>query len=51
MTKKHNKLLIITGYSGAGMSSSLKQLEELGYEVFDNFPVTMVKPLIAEDAD
>lgn len=51
MTKKHNKLLIITGYSGAGMSSSLKHLEDLGYEVFDNFPVTMVKPLIAEDAE
>ena len=48
MTKKQNKLLIITGYSGAGMSSSLKHLEDLGYEVFDNFPLTMVPPLVAD---
>ena len=51
MTKKQNKLLIITGYSGAGMSSSLKHLEDLGYEVFDNFPLTMVPPLVAEQSD
>lgn len=39
-------LLIITGLSGAGMSTSLKHLEDLGYEVFDNFPLKLVAPLL-----
>lgn len=41
-------LLFITGLSGAGMSSSLKVLEDLGYEVFDNFPLTLIDGLLAE---
>ncbi len=43
---KKQKLLIVTGLSGAGMSSSLKHLEDLGYEVFDNFPLTLAQPLL-----
>lgn len=43
-------VLLITGLSGAGMSSALKHLEDLGYEVFDNFPVTMVRPLLDDPA-
>lgn len=42
-------VVIVTSLSGAGMSSVLKILEDLGYEVFDNFPLTMTGPLIAED--
>lgn len=41
-------LLFITGLSGAGMSSSLKVLEDLGYEVFDNFPLTLIDELLSE---
>lgn len=41
-------LLFITGLSGAGMSSSLKVLEDLGYEVFDNFPLTLIERLLDE---
>lgn len=41
-------LLFITGLSGAGMSSSLKVLEDLGYEVFDNFPLTLIEGLLSE---
>jgi UPF0042 nucleotide-binding protein len=40
-------LLFITGLSGAGMSSSLKVLEDLGYEVFDNFPLALLDGLLA----
>ncbi len=40
-----NQIMIVTGLSGAGMSSTLKHLEDFGYEVFDNFPLHMVKPL------
>lgn len=45
MAKKTKHILIVTGLSGAGMSSSLKHLEDLGYEVFDNFPLALVGPL------
>jgi len=41
-------LLFITGLSGAGMSSSLKILEDLGYEVFDNFPVSLIDTLLED---
>lgn len=41
-------LLFITGLSGAGMSSTLKVLEDLGYEVFDNFPLTLIDALLEE---
>ena len=40
--------VIVTGLSGAGMSSVLKTLEDMGYEVFDNFPMPLIDPLIAE---
>ncbi len=40
--------VLITGLSGAGMSSVLKTLEDMGYEVFDNFPLTMIDRLWAD---
>lgn len=40
--------LIVTGLSGAGMSSALKNLEDFGFEVFDNFPLTLVEPLLKD---
>jgi UPF0042 nucleotide-binding protein len=40
--------VIVTGLSGAGMSSVLKTLEDMGYEVFDNFPLTLVDALMAQ---
>lgn len=43
--------LIITGLSGAGLSSALKCLEDLGYEVFDNFPLSLVPTLIKDSDD
>jgi len=41
-------MVIVTGLSGAGMSSALKVLEDLGYEVFDNFPLPLIDELIAK---
>lgn len=41
-------VILVTGYSGAGMSSVLKALEDLGMEVFDNFPLTLAEPLLAD---
>ncbi len=46
MTK--HKLLIVTGLSGAGMSSALKALEDNGFEVLDNFPLSLLDDLLKE---
>ena len=50
---KHNskKLIIVTGLSGAGMSSALKSLEDIGYEVLDNFPISLLKDLLKEKTE
>jgi UPF0042 nucleotide-binding protein len=45
------KPVIVTGLSGAGLSSVLKTLEDLGFEVFDNFPLTLAATLTQESAD
>lgn len=50
MTNDSVNTLIITGYSGAGISTTLKHLEDLGYEVFDNFPLSLVNFLISDTA-
>jgi UPF0042 nucleotide-binding protein len=39
--------LLITGRSGAGLSTALKALEDLGYEAVDNLPLTLLRPLLA----
>lgn len=49
-SQKHQPL-IITGLSGAGISSVLKTLEDLGFEVFDNFPISLIDQLIEETPD
>lgn len=46
-----SNIIIITGLSGAGISSALKSLEDLGYEVFDNFPLEFIDGLIEKDPD
>ncbi len=43
-----DRIVIVTGLSGSGMSSALKCLEDLGYEVFDNFPLSLVDALIQD---
>lgn len=45
------KLVIVTGLSGAGMSSALKALEDTGYEVLDNFPLALIDQLIEKPSD
>lgn len=41
------KLVLITGYSGAGKSQALKAFEDLGYETMDNIPLHALETLIA----
>lgn len=53
MTRKKSSprnIVFVTGMSGSGMSSALKVLEDFGYEVFDNFPLSFVSDLCAQTA-
>ena len=43
------RLLLVTGVSGAGKSSALKALEDLGYEAVDNLPVSLIGRLVTPD--
>ncbi len=39
-------LLLITGLSGAGRGSTLKGLEDMGYEAVDNLPLSLLRRLV-----
>jgi UPF0042 nucleotide-binding protein len=41
-----HRLFLITGPSGAGRSTAFHALEDLGYEVIDNLPFTLIPRLI-----
>ena len=41
-------IVLITGMSGAGRTSSLKMLEDLGYEAVDNLPLTLLPGLVGQ---
>lgn len=42
------RLLLVTGLAGAGKSTALDVLEDLGWETIDNFPVRLLKRLVAK---
>lgn len=42
-----NRILLVTGMSGAGKSTTLDTLEDLGWEVVDNLPFTLLERLLA----
>ena len=37
-----SKVILITGLSGAGRTSALKILEDIGYEAIDNLPTSLI---------
>lgn len=41
-----SEILLVTGLSGAGKSTTLKVLEDLGWEVVDNLPVSLLEALL-----
>ncbi|MDD3799914.1 MAG: RNase adapter RapZ [Novosphingobium sp.] len=45
------RILLITGMSGAGKTTALRVLEDLGWEAIDNFPVRLLERLIGEEGD
>jgi len=46
--KAIKQIIFVTGLSGAGLSSALKALEDMGYEVLDNFPLNYTDRLVNE---
>lgn len=43
---QEHQLVLVTGPSGAGRSTAIHALEDLGYEVIDNLPLSLVPRLI-----
>lgn len=48
-TLQHQRVLLVTGLSGAGKTTALKVLEDLGWEAIDNFPIRLLERLIAPE--
>lgn len=46
-TPRPNRILLVTGMSGAGKSTALKTLEDIGWEVVDNLPFVLLDRLLA----
>lgn len=46
---KKKQPIIITGLSGAGISSVLKAMEDFGFEVFDNLPLSFISDLLEQE--
>ena len=40
------RLVLVTGPSGAGRSTAIRALEDLGYETIDNLPLSMIPRLL-----
>ena len=45
------KLILVTGASGAGLSTALKILEDRGLQVVDNLPTALIDPLVALEVE
>jgi RNase adapter protein RapZ len=41
------RILLVTGLSGAGKSTVLRTLEDIGWETVDNLPLALLQPLLA----
>ena len=49
-TRARHRLLLVTGMSGAGRSTALKALEDLGFEAVDNLPLSLLGSLVRSPA-
>lgn len=45
------KVVLVTGMSGAGLSTALKMFEDLGYEAVDNLRFSLIPALIRDSSD
>jgi RNase adapter protein RapZ len=44
-----DRVLLVTGMSGAGHSTALKALEDMGYEAVDNLPISLLPNIVRLD--
>ena len=44
--KPDQRILLVTGLSGAGKTTALRVLEDLGWEAIDNFPIRLLRGLV-----
>lgn len=49
-TPEKQHVLVVTGLSGAGMTTSLKILEDMGYETIDGVPLSLLAQLVGRPA-
>jgi UPF0042 nucleotide-binding protein len=49
LAKKH--VVLVTGMSGAGLSTTLKAFEDLGYEAVDNLRLGLIRALVEDHSD
>ena len=45
-TTERQRVLLVTGMSGAGKTAALKALEDVGYEAVDNLPLSLLTSLV-----
>ena len=43
------RILLVTGMLGAGKSTALRELEDLGWEAIDNFPIRLLTRLVGNE--
>ncbi|MBX7541113.1 RNase adapter RapZ [Qipengyuania sphaerica] len=48
---ERQRLLLVTGMSGAGKSTALQVLEDLGWEAIDNFPLRLLSSLVDAEGE
>lgn len=46
-----NRVVLVTGMSGAGRSTALKALEDIGYEAVDNLPLSLLGIFVHAESD
>jgi UPF0042 nucleotide-binding protein len=49
--RPRQRVVLVTGLSGAGKTTALRVLEDLGWEAIDNFPIRLLDGLIAAEND
>jgi UPF0042 nucleotide-binding protein len=47
MTDSRQRVVLVSGLSGAGKASILRALEDIGYEAIDNPPLTFIEEMVA----
>ncbi|MBB5515311.1 UPF0042 nucleotide-binding protein [Rubricella aquisinus] len=50
-SKEGQKIVLVTGPSGAGRITAIRSLEDLGFEAIDNLPLGLIRPLLISQPD